>query len=188
MRLLLFSFIAAFILVIPFGSNFFVQAEDTPSISEFTNCVSFFTRKLSVRENKCKWYEFEISVNGGSGNEVASECPCFTEFQLRNGFKNTSTETLGQLCTRDTDRDLLDPPEDFRDVFIVKAPGDIFYARVSRTDDSGDNQFATCQFNPTDSNEPGFLNNGEFITLEEADICIDLILAFEQDASLNGCL
>lgn len=166
----------------------FVLSMGAYSFADDSECIcisKFYPYNVTGtgRKGTCSGYQRGPFCLGDGG-----KCPCFTEFQLRNGFKNTSTETLGQLCTRDTDRDLLDPPEDFRDVFIVKSPGDIFYARVSRTDDSGDNQFATCQFNPTDSNDPGFLNNGEFITLEEADICIDLILAFEQDASLNGCL
>ena len=40
------------------------KAQDKPSVSEFVNCVSFFSRILRVRENNCRRWEFEVSIDG----------------------------------------------------------------------------------------------------------------------------
>lgn len=48
-----------------FSLNNFSQAQDTPSISEFTSCVSFFSRRVTARESGCRFWEFEVAIEGG---------------------------------------------------------------------------------------------------------------------------
>lgn len=56
-----------------FSPTFQSVSHAQPSITEFNSCVNFFTRKLSVRENRCRWFEFEVEVGNGSGNGGGNE-------------------------------------------------------------------------------------------------------------------
>ena len=53
------------LLLATFSLTDFSQAQDTPSISEFTSCVSFFSRRVTARESGCRFWEFEVAIEGG---------------------------------------------------------------------------------------------------------------------------
>jgi len=68
MKKLIIGLLLAVLLVPAFQGVPQANAQEPPSLSEFVNCVSFFSRVLRVRENRCRRWEFEVKVDGDGGN------------------------------------------------------------------------------------------------------------------------
>ena len=65
MRNMILLGISFYLFIVPFGGFQLASAQDIPSISEFTNCVSVFSRRVTAREGNCRFWEFEVVVEGG---------------------------------------------------------------------------------------------------------------------------
>lgn len=170
MRNLLLLVGALLLFVVPFGGGINTQAQETPSISEFNSCVSFFTRKLSVREKECRWYEFEVSVEGGGPSEPAVECPAFTEFQHTQGIMLTGVP-IDQFCLND-----------FGVVIeIVPIGGSTRYSQVGFLE-----TFAIAIHLPSLIGTDPVVSS-EITTLEEADECVRIMRDFVEENSIPDC-
>ena len=166
------SLIFLALVVVP--SSYEVQAQDLPSITELVNCVSFFSRIHRVRENDCKWYEFEVTVEGGGAQgppgppgppaDPSTICPCFDQDILRVGFSVISLD--------------LDPQTDLV-CRIVENPGILISYVLSldadayvRLTNAPFTPAAICDFDPFLSNQ----SNPEVITNEQFEVCEGFVL------------
>ena len=149
------------------------QADDIPSISEFTNCVSFFSRRVTAREGSCRWWEFEVVIEGGAQGppgppgpaaDPSMTCPCFDDSILRVGFTVFNPD--------------LDPATDLVCARVSSGLGPFNYTLqlvsdvyVTLTDSQG-TPTGFCAFNPLLSGEGDIT----VITNEQFDVCEGLIL------------
>jgi len=96
-KLIAISVLLLFVSV-PMGSS--LNAEEPPELSEFVNCVSFFSRVLRVRENRCRRWEFEVKVEGNGGGNGGGNGNIMTVTDSANyqdfcvGNENQSLEIL----------------------------------------------------------------------------------------------
>ena len=161
------------------------QAEDTPSISAFHSCVNFFSRKLSVRENACRRFEFEVSVDGEDANGDGLECPCFNEFRLRTKFTLIPSFTITDLCfIEDPDSEIFTSGI----ALFVLSDDPFIYASALELS-VGDRSFNLCEINLSNFSE-GFSENfdrREFIDTDEFGVCGDLIRDWIQEESIPEC-
>lgn len=168
---------ALLLFAVSFGGGINTQAQETPSISEFNNCVSFFTRKLSVREKNCRWYEFEVSVEGGGPGEPAVECPAFTEFELTQAVVFFNSAPVSDYCLNEfNDGNILDTN------ITVLAGG--LLANVQFLFSAG---VGTSSYVPDQNNPTATANKNEVVTLEEAQECAANISAVANDLGIQDC-